>query len=64
MIKTFVLNTLLIFLKYFNWGLEFSWMLDAAFHEALRFITGCKTLTHHCALHSWVNSLLSTLLLH
>ena len=27
-------------------------LLDAAYHGALRFITGCKPLTHHCTLCS------------
>jgi len=27
-------------------------LLDAAYHGSLRFITGCKTLTHHCTLYS------------
>ena len=36
-------------------------LLDAAYHGALRFITDCKPLTHHCTLYSLVNwSSLST----
>ena len=27
-------------------------MLDAAYHSALRFVTNCKALTHHCALYA------------
>ena len=27
-------------------------LLDAAYHGSLRFITGCKPLTHHCTLYS------------
>ena len=30
-------------------------LLDAVYHGALRFITNCKPLTHHCTLYSLVN---------
>ena len=29
-------------------------LLDASYHGALRFITGCKSLTHHCILYEKV----------
>ena len=30
-------------------------LLDAVYHGALRFITGCKPITHHCTLYTLVN---------
>ena len=30
-------------------------MLDATYHRVLRFITGCKSLTHHCTMYSKVD---------
>ncbi len=41
-------------------------MLDATYHCALRFITGCKSLTHHCTLYAKVGwlSLSARRLLH
>lgn len=41
-------------------------MLDAIYHCALRYITGCKSLTHHCTLYTKVGwlSLSARRLLH
>ena len=40
--------------------------LDTAYHGALRFITGCKALTHHCTLYAQVEwpSLAASCLIH
>ena len=40
---------------YMNASTQCLYMLDSVYHGALRFITNCGALTHHCVLYSKVN---------
>ena len=39
-------------LIYMNAPAHYLIKLDAAYHSALRFVTNCKALTHHCTLYA------------